>query len=113
MPKRLIVPQPPPRPTPLPGQIVPATKQRVMVTGVGGEPVGQRTQVPPNIRAQEIAQRAQFIPGVQAFAIGDAVKVRISGNSFSEIAQKIAQLPPELVITPSKTICDGEPIRIT
>jgi hypothetical protein len=48
---------------------------------------------------------------VKAFAIGDAVKVRISGNSFAEIAQKIAQLPEELKSTPSKTICDGEPIR--
>jgi hypothetical protein len=113
MPKRLIVPQPPPKPTPLPGQIVPATKQRVMVTGVGGGPGGQIAQQQLPSRAQEIAQRAQLIPGVQAFAIGDAVKVRISGNSFAEIAQKIAQLPPEIVIVPTKTICDGEPVRIT
>jgi hypothetical protein len=91
MPKRLIVLQPPPRPTPL------------------VQPAAQQAQS----KAQEIAQRAQFIPGVQAFAIGDAVKVRISGNSFSEIAQKIMQLPAELQNTPTKTICDGEPIRIT
>jgi hypothetical protein len=91
MPKRLIVPQPPPRPTPL---VAPAAQQA-------------------QSKAQEIARRAQSIPGVQAFAIGDAVKVRISGNSFAEIAQKIAQLPPELQSLPNKTICDGEPVRIT
>jgi hypothetical protein len=91
MPKRMIVPQPPPRPTPL------------------VQPAAQQVQN----KAQEIAQQARSIPGVNAVVYGNAVKISIFGNSFSEIAQKIAQLPPELVITPSKTICDGEPVRIT
>jgi hypothetical protein len=83
--------QPPPRPTPL------------------VQPAAQQAQS----KAQEIAQRARSIPGVNAVVMGNAVKISIFGNSFSEIAQKIMQLPAELQNTPTKTICDGEPIRIT
>jgi hypothetical protein len=91
MPKRMIVPQPPPKPTPL---VAPAAQQ-------------------VQSKAQEIAQQARSIPGVNAVVMGNAVRISIFGNSFAEIAQKIAQLPPEIVIVPTKTICDGEPVRIT
>jgi hypothetical protein len=64
-------------------------------------------------KAQEIAQRARAIPGVNAVVMGNAVRISIFGNSFSEIAQKIAMLPEEVKSTPTKTICDGEPVRIT
>jgi hypothetical protein len=60
-----------------------------------------------------MTRAANAISGVQAFTIGDAVKIRITGNSFGDIAQKIAQLPDEIKWGPSKTMCDGEPVRIT
>ena len=113
MPRRLIVMHPPPQPTPLPGQIVPATRQRIMVGSRGAtEPVIVEKKAAKEA-VDAMKKAANAIPGVQAFVIGDAVKVRITGNSFAEIAQKIAQLPPELVIAPAKTICDGEPVQIT
>jgi hypothetical protein len=91
MPKRMIVPQPPPKPTPL---VAPAAQQ-------------------VQSKAQEIAQRARAVPGVNAVVMGNAVRISITGNSFREIAQKIAMLPEEAQSTPTKTICDGEPVRIT
>jgi hypothetical protein len=91
MPKRLIVTEPPPRPTP----VIPAAAGEVQS------------------KAQEIAQQVRLIPGVQAFAIRGTIKVRISGNNLAEIAQKIMQLPEEVQNTPTKTVCDSEPIRIT
>jgi hypothetical protein len=91
MAKRLIAPQPPPR----------ITLEKKLAAKAAKEAI------------DAMAVAANAIPGVTAFPVGDAIKVRISGNSFSEIAQKIMQLPAELQNTPAKTICDGEPIQIT
>jgi hypothetical protein len=91
MPRRLIAPQPPPR----------ITLEKKLAAKAAKEAI------------DAMAVAANAIPGVTAFPVGDAIKIRITANSFAEIAQKIAMLPIELQSLPNKTICDGEPVRIT
>jgi hypothetical protein len=54
--------------------------------------------------------RAQ-LPGVTVQWTGDRVRITFPKASPQEIASALAQLPSDIILT--KTICEGEPIRIT
>lgn len=84
-----IPPTPPPQPLPI------TTEKKAAKEAVDQWMYGNRAQ----------------LPGLAVQWIGDRVRITFPKASPKEIASAIAQLPE--IITLSKTMCDGEPVRIT
>lgn len=81
-------------PTPIPRPVVGETRQRIM-------------------RAEEVRALINQIPGARATGFGEFVGFHIEAQGITEMIQKLQRIAIPEFKTQSKTMCDGEPVRIT
>lgn len=76
------------------------------------QPIVPGTPRPP-VSADEVRALINQIPGARATGWGNMVGFHIEASSIQEMIQKLTQLIRFYDLPPTKTICDGEPVRIT